>query len=98
MSTATATQTKTKIRLPSQWKVVMLNDDTTPMEFVVSVLMSLYEKSEDDAVTLMKTIHNSGRAVVYVSTLELVRQKVEDTLKLAKSYNFNDFKVIKEQA
>jgi ATP-dependent Clp protease adaptor protein ClpS len=98
MSTATATQTKTKIRLPSQWKAVMLNDDTTPMEFVVSVLVSVYEKPEDEAIQLTQQIHNSGRAVVFVSTLELVRQKVEDTMKLAQSYGFNDFKVIKEQA
>lgn len=98
MSTATATQTKTKIRLPSQWKVVMLNDDTTPMDFVVSVLIEIYNKSEEDAVQLTHQIHNSGRAVVFVNTLELVRQKVEDTLKLAQGYGFKDFKVIKEQA
>ena len=96
--TATATVTKQKIKLPSHWKVVMLNDDYTPMDFVVSVLMNIYNKDQDEANALMQAIHNHGRAVVLVTTLEIARQKVEDTMALAKNYRFEQFKVIKEQA
>ncbi len=96
--TATATVTKTTIKLPSQWKVVMLNDDFTPMDFVVSVLINVFDKTQEEARELMLTIHNSGRAVVLVTTLEIARQKVDDTMKLASNYEFDKFKVIKEQA
>lgn len=96
--TATATVTKTTIKLPSQWKVVMLNDDFTPMDFVVSVLTNIFDKTQEEARELMMAIHNTGRAVVLVTTLEVARQKVDDTMKLAKSYDFDKFKVIKEQA
>ena len=96
--TATATATKQKIKLPSQWKAVMLNDDYTPIDFVVSVLQQVFEKSEQEAQQLTQAIHNHGRAVVLVASLEVVRQKVEDTMKLAASYHFDAFKVIKEQA
>ncbi|MNK44953.1 ATP-dependent Clp protease adapter protein ClpS [compost metagenome] len=96
--TATATVTKTTIKLPSQWKVVMLNDDFTPMDFVVSVLVNVFDKNQDEARQLTESIHNTGRAVVLVTTLEVARQKVDDTMKLAANYSFDKFKVIKEQA
>lgn len=96
--TATATRTKVSIKRPSMWKVVMLNDDFTPMDFVVSVLMNVYDKNADEANALMKQIHQSERAVVFESTLELVRQKVDDTMKLAAAYQHTHFKVIKEEA
>ena len=96
--TATATVTKTAVKLPSQWKVVMLNDDHTPMEFVVSVLVNIFEKSHDESEALTYAIHEKGREVVLVTTLEVARQKVDDTMKLAAQYGFEHFKVIKEQA
>lgn len=95
---ATATVTKTQYKLPSQWKVVMLNDDFTPMDFVVSVLENVFEKSKDESEALTVAIHQKGREVVLVTTLEIARQKVDDTMKLAGQYGFDQFKVIKEQA
>lgn len=96
--TATATVTKTTIKLPSQWKVVMLNDDYTPMDFVVAVLQNIFDKSSEEAEAITRAIHNNGREVVLVTTIEIARQKVDDTMKLAKQYDFTTFKVIKEQA
>jgi len=96
--TATAVKTKAKIKLPRQWKAVMMNDDYTPMDFVVQVLISIFEKTEDEAVELMRAIHNHGRAIVYTGPLELVRQKVDDTRKLAQQYQFEHFRVVKEEA
>ncbi|MNX91887.1 ATP-dependent Clp protease adapter protein ClpS [compost metagenome] len=76
----------------------MLNDDYTPMDFVVSVLVNVFDKNQDEARQLTESIHNTGRAVVLVTTLEVARQKVDDTMKLAANYSFDKFKVIKEQA
>jgi ATP-dependent Clp protease adaptor protein ClpS len=96
MSTATATETRHKIKLPSQWKVVIRNDEVTPIEYVMMVLHEVFEKDEDESANLIRQIHNNGRAVVYVHTLEVCRQKVEDVKKLNTAYQ-QDLKVMKEE-
>lgn len=95
---ATATATKTKVKLPRQFKAVMLNDDYTPMDWVINILMGVFDKDEDEAINLTKAIHNHGRAIVYVNSIEMVRAKVEDALKLAEKFGHSHFKVIKEEA
>lgn len=97
MSTATATETRQKIRFPSQWKVVAKDDDETPLEYVLKVLTEVFDKDEDEAISLIKQIQSNSRAVIFVNTLEVVRQKVEDVKKLNTAFQQN-FKVIKEEA
>ncbi|RYF15752.1 MAG: ATP-dependent Clp protease adaptor ClpS [Oxalobacteraceae bacterium] len=76
MSTDTATQTKTELKMPSMWKVLMINDDYTPMDFVISILMQVFHKSEEEANDLTMTIHVKGRANVGLFTKEIALTKV----------------------
>ena len=55
----------TRLRPPKRYKVIMYNDDFTPMEFVVSVLEQIFGKSHEEAVNLMMGIHKSTGAVEY---------------------------------
>lgn len=77
MSTDVKIDEKVTVSLqpPRLWKVVFLNDDKTPMEFVIELLMSIFKHSEESAQNLTLEIHNTGSAVVGVYTHEIAEQK-----------------------
>ncbi len=73
---------------PKRYKVLMHNDDYTTMEFVIEVLMSIFRKSEAEAVQLMHKIHTEGKAICGVYTLEIAETKVAQTMELARNNGF----------
>jgi ATP-dependent Clp protease adaptor protein ClpS len=77
-STENTTNFETEIQEPKEYKVIFLNDDYTTMDFVVAMLVSVFHKSENDAITLMETVHKSGSAVVgvYSYDIALTRKKI----------------------
>ena len=85
MSTSTKTRTKTQTTQPQQWKVLLLNDDYTPMDFVVEILESVFKKSELEAVRIMSAVHQVGVGVAGVYTHEIAETKLLTVEHLAKS-------------
>ena len=77
--------TKPKTKKPSMYNVLLLNDDYTPMEYVVSLLKSIFSKTQTQAVNIMLTVHQKGSGVCGVYTLEIAETKVETVMKRAKS-------------
>lgn len=77
-----------KVQQPKKYRVLMLNDDYTSMEFVVYVLENIFHKSATQAESLMMTIHLHGRGLVGVYTREIAETKVAQTLELAKLNEF----------
>lgn len=77
MSTDVKIDEKVTVSLqpPRLWKVVFLNDDKTPMEFVISLLMSIFKHSQESAEQITLEIHNSGSAVVGIYSHEIAEQK-----------------------
>lgn len=71
----TKERTKIDIQPPSLWKVIFLNDDQTPMEFVIELLTSIFRHNEKDAKDLTLEIHNTGSAVVGVYSYEIAEQR-----------------------
>ena len=71
-----ATQTRRKISRPERFKVLLYNDDYTPMEFVVRTLESIFGKGPSAATQIMLQIHNSGLAVAGVYVLEVAETKL----------------------
>ena len=71
-----ATQTRRKISRPERFKVLLYNDDYTPMEFVVKILESIFGKGPSAATQIMLQIHNSGLAVAGVFVLEVAETKL----------------------
>ena len=69
--TAVITRTKTKTKKPSLYRVLLLNDDYTPMEFVIHVLERFFQKSRDDATRVMLHVHNHGVGECGVYTFEV---------------------------
>jgi ATP-dependent Clp protease adaptor protein ClpS len=89
MSTDTATVEKTSndvdIREPDRFRVVFLNDNTTPMEFVVDLLKVIFHHSHDDAVKIMLQVHEQGKGTAGVYTFEIAEQKAQETTQIART-------------
>lgn len=67
---------KPKLAQPPLYKVVMLNDDFTPMEFVVQVLQTFFRMTRDKAVQVMLQVHTQGRAVAGIFTRDIAETKM----------------------
>ena len=74
------TKTKPKTKKPSMYKVLLLNDDFTPMEFVVHILERFFNADHQQAVSIMLTIHQKGLAVVGVYPHEIAETKVTQVM------------------
>ncbi|MFV0519215.1 MAG: ATP-dependent Clp protease adaptor ClpS [Lachnospirales bacterium] len=79
---------KVSIEPPKYYKVIFLNDDITTMEFVVFVLVKIFEKDNKNAHLLMLDIHHKGSAVVGEYPKDIAYTKAEFTKKLAKDQNY----------
>lgn len=90
MTTEAKIEEKIKVALqpPKMWKVLFLNDDQTPMEFVMELLTTIFKHSENDAKDLTMEIHNTGSAVVGVYTHEIAEQRGIESTQLARSNGF----------
>jgi ATP-dependent Clp protease adaptor protein ClpS len=81
-----ATKTRAKPKKPSQYKVLMLNDDYTPMEFVVAVLERFFGMNHAQAFEIMLTVHKKGLAVVGVFSHEIAETKVAQVMDFARRH------------
>lgn len=73
--TLTRPETRSQVKKPSLYKVVLLNDDFTPMDFVVSVLKTLFEKTDSEAVEIMLRVHHDGKAAAGTYPLDVAEMK-----------------------
>ena len=78
------TQTKPKTKKPSMYKVLLLNDDFTPMEFVVLILERFFNVDHQQAVSIMLTIHQKGLAIVGVYPHEIAETKVAQVMEFSR--------------
>ena len=75
---------KPRTRKPAMYKVLMLNDDYTPMEFVVHVLERFFQKNREEATRIMMHVHRRGVGVCGVFTYEVAETKVTQVMDLAR--------------
>jgi ATP-dependent Clp protease adaptor protein ClpS len=79
-----ATKAKPKTKKPSLYRVLILNDDYTPMEFVVLVLEHFFQKSREEATRIMLHVHNFGVGVCGVYPIDVAETKVAQVMDLAR--------------
>jgi ATP-dependent Clp protease adaptor protein ClpS len=77
-------KTKPKTQKPSMYKVFLLNDDYTPMEFVVLVLESFFNKNREEATRIMLHVHKKGAGLCGVYTFEVAETKVAQVMSAAR--------------
>jgi ATP-dependent Clp protease adaptor protein ClpS len=83
-NTGVVVKARPKTRKPPMYKVLMLNDDYTPMEFVVHVLERFFQKSREEATRIMLHVHRRGVGVCGVYTYEVAETKVTQVMDLAR--------------
>ena len=84
--TGVLTETKTRTQRPPLYKVLLLNDDYTPMEFVVHVLERFFGMNHAQAFDLMLTVHKKGLAVVGVFSFEVAETKVAQVMDFSRRH------------
>jgi ATP-dependent Clp protease adaptor protein ClpS len=77
---------KPALKLPPKYRVLMLNDDYTPMDFVIEVLESLFSMATDSATRIMMQVHTEGQAPCGIYTFEIAEAKVEQANSYAQSH------------
>ena len=83
---ATVTETKPKLQKPSLYRVLILNDDYTPMEFVVHVVERFFNKSREDATRIMLHVHQNGVGECGIFTYEVAETKVTQVMDFARKH------------
>ena len=98
MSSSTVLKDKSKIKIkePKKYKVIMHNDDFTPMDFVTYILENIFNKSEQDAFNIMMSVHNNGKAVVGIYSYDMAKTKTELAMGIAREEGF-PFKITVEE-
>ena len=86
IGTGIVTKTRAKTKKPSLYKVLILNDDYTPMEFVVHVLERFFAKPREEAVQIMLHVHRHGVGICGVYTFEVAETKVAQVIELARRH------------
>ena len=77
-------KTRTKTQKPGLYKVLLLNDDYTPMEFVIHILERFFNKNKHEATDIMLKVHNDGVGVAGMYTYEVAETKVDQVMTLAR--------------
>ena len=87
-NTKPRTRTKTQVERPKLWKVILLNDDYTPREFVVMVLKAVFRMNEESAYNVMITAHRRGACVIAVYAKDVADTKAKEATELGKQHGY----------
>jgi ATP-dependent Clp protease adaptor protein ClpS len=79
---------KTEYRRPNLYRVILLNDNYTTMDFVVEILISVFHKSPAEASKIMLDVHEKGKGIVGVYTYDIAKTKIAQVDQLAKERDF----------
>lgn len=81
-------QTRSRVKPPGKYQVLIYNDDFTPMDFVVEVLMEIFEKEEAAAVAMMMSIHKGNYAIAGVYPRDIAQTKASEAMQWARSEGY----------
>src|SRR6516162_8791029 len=84
--TAVVTKTKPRVKRPNMYRVLLLNDDYTPIEFVVIVLIRFFNKNQEDATRIMLHVHQNGVGECGIYTYEIAETKVTQVMDFARKH------------
>jgi len=88
-------KTKTELSYPGRYNVVFLNDDATPMEFVIQLLIEIFNKNLESATEITQHVHTNGRGVAGTYHLEVAEQKHSEAVMISR-HNGHPLKIIVE--
>lgn len=79
---------KVKISEPKNWKVILLNDDATPMEFVISILVEIFKHNVDSSRDIMLQVHETGSGIAGVYSFEIAEAKAVEATNKARENGY----------
>jgi len=91
-----STKNKTEIKFPERYNVIMFNDDFTPMDFVIQLLVEVFNRSLEEAKTVTMNIHNEGQGIAGTYNFEIAEQKLSEALTVTR-YNSHPLKITMEK-
>ncbi len=87
---------KVEIKFPDRFNVYLMNDDFTPMDFVIQLLVELFDKTLDEAKEVMLTVHNNGKGLAGSYNQEIAEQKVHEGTMLSRHHG-HPLKIVMEK-
>lgn len=81
-------QIKQKVQEPKRFKVILLNDDTTPMDFVMGILETIFKHTQETSKEITVEIHNTGSGVAGIYSFEIAEVKAVEATQLSRSNGF----------
>ena len=78
------TKEKPEVKKPNMYAVVLINDDYTPMEFVIYVLQTIFKKSYEEAKKIMLLVHNEGKGICGVYSLDIAETKANQVIEFSR--------------
>ena len=78
------TKEKPEVKKPNMYAVVLMNDDYTPMEFVIYVLQTIFKKSYEEAKKIMLMVHNEGKGICGVYSLDIAETKANQVIEFSR--------------
>jgi len=85
VDTVTITENITGVKEPERYRVVILNDNSTPMEFVIELLKVIFHHSQEAAVKVMLQVHENGKGTAGIYTYEVAEQKAMESTQIART-------------
>ncbi|NBP00010.1 MAG: ATP-dependent Clp protease adaptor ClpS [Proteobacteria bacterium] len=79
---------QSELKEPGKFKVVFCNDDVTPVEFVIAVLMQVFRHNQESAMDVTMKVHHTGSGIAGIYPFEIAEQKVSDATKIARNNGF----------
>lgn len=86
--TAVKERQRFRVKEPRRYKVMIFNDDFTPMDFVVHILETVFFKSAEESESIMLKTHHEGKAVVGIYCYDIAKSKVEKAMEMSRSQKF----------
>jgi ATP-dependent Clp protease adaptor protein ClpS len=83
-----ASKQKEKLKEPEEFRVILLNDHYTTMDFVVGILMRIFHKNMEDANRIMMDVHRKGKGIVGVYPYDIARTKVNQVHAIAREHEY----------
>jgi len=77
-----------RLKEPEEYRVILLNDNYTTMDFVVEILMVVFHKPEEDAARIMLDVHRKGKGIVGIYPFDIAQTKTAQVHELARQYEF----------
>lgn len=87
-STGISEQVQDKVEKPKLYKVILLNDDFTPMDFVVMILQKIFNKNQEQATQVMLDVHKKGAGTAGIYSLEIAEMKIMQVHQLARQNKY----------